>query len=82
MDAESFERITSQFLISFKVEKLTTFHILHMDNAPSHTADKTPFFSEPFWREKVTVEYSNSKINHLQKVLRKIIQYNRKATGL
>jgi len=35
-----------------------------------------------FWRDRVTAEYCNSKIKHLQKVLPKVIQYTGKATGL
>ena len=35
-----------------------------------------------FWRDAVTVEYCNSKINHLEKVLKKVIQYNGRVTGL
>jgi len=37
-----------------------------------------------FWRDRITAEYCNcnSKINHLQKVLPKVIQYTGKATGL
>ncbi len=35
-----------------------------------------------FWQEKVTVEYCNSKINHLQRVLNHIVVLNGKATGM
>jgi transposase len=35
-----------------------------------------------FWRNKVTVEYCNSKINHLNRVLQTIIINKGKATGL
>ncbi len=35
-----------------------------------------------FWRTKVTVEYCNSKINHLNKVLNQIIKLKGKATGM
>lgn len=35
-----------------------------------------------FWRNRVTVEYCNKKIDHLQKVLHTIIKLNGKATGL
>lgn len=35
-----------------------------------------------FWNTKVTVEYCNKKINHLQRVLRTIIKLKGKATGL
>jgi transposase len=35
-----------------------------------------------FWHNKVTIEYCNSKINHLNKVLRRVIELNGKATGI
>ena len=37
---------------------------------------------EVFWRDVVTVEYCNSKIDHLQNFLPKVIQYNGKATEM
>ena len=35
-----------------------------------------------FWNEKVTIEYCNSKINHLFKVIDTTIALNGQATGL
>ena len=35
-----------------------------------------------FWRDVVTIEYCNSKIDHLQRVLHKVIDYIGRATGI
>ena len=37
---------------------------------------------EVFWRDVVTIEYCNRKIDNLKNVLPKVIQYNGKATGM
>ena len=37
---------------------------------------------ENFWIEKVTIDYCNSKINHLNRVLKQIIVLNGKPTGM
>lgn len=35
-----------------------------------------------FWHDKVTVDYCNSKINHLDRVIKTCIALNGRATGL
>jgi hypothetical protein len=35
-----------------------------------------------FWDDIVTVDYCNSKINHLQRVLKNVIALDGRATGL
>jgi hypothetical protein len=35
-----------------------------------------------FWNTIVTIEYCNSKINHLNKVIQRVISLNGRATGL
>ena len=35
-----------------------------------------------FWNEKVTVEYCNAKINHMSKVIDRILVLDGKASGL
>ena len=44
MDAPAFETLMREFFIPFVNEKMPTFHILHIDNCPSHTATETNTF--------------------------------------
>lgn len=116
-------------MVPFINESLPDYHMVHMDNAPAHTALTTQEFwdcnwlnyrpasaqsldlnpielawndlkywlgktwrpltkagliigIEVFLRDRVTVEYCNRKIDHLKKVIPKVIQFRGKATGL
>ena len=108
---------------------MPNFPVLHMDNAPHHTAAEcTQFLGnniinhrpaptqspdldpielvwhnlkvwlsnvwlprtraelrigiKVFWIDVFTIEYCNNKINHLPRVLHKVVDYIRRATGL
>ena len=122
--------VCDMYLVPFIREKFPDLHLLHMDNAPSHSAAsstaylldrgifhfKTPAQSPDlnpielvwndlksyikervkpktaqelldgifqFWNTVVTVEYCNSKIDHVKNtVLDEIIKLNGIATGL
>ena len=53
MDGPGFETMMADFLLPFIAETMPNFHILHMDNAPRHTAAKSFRFLE------------NKNINHI-----------------